>query len=379
MAGIEATPRTSESQSGVELDPIQLVAPDGTATAETRYRRDLPPETLAWLYESMVVTRELDTEFVNLQRQGELALFASCRGQEAAQIGAAACLPKTDWIFPQYREIGAFLLRGLTPAQIGAVWRGKWHGGLGFTEKRVAPISIPIGTQGLHAVGAAMAAQRLGEDSVTLAFMGDGATSEGDVHEALNFAAVFRAPCVFVIQNNHWAISVPVSKQLAAPSIAHRAIGYGMPGIRVDGNDVLACYAVTAEAAKHARDGGGPTLIEAITYRMGPHTTSDDPTRYRSAAELEFWAARDPIQRYRTYLQTVGVWGERLEERVAARAKRLRTELREAVVGADDFAITDVFDTVYHDITPDLLAQREKLLEEIAKEDLGERDGRARA
>jgi pyruvate dehydrogenase E1 component alpha subunit len=316
----------------------------------------------------MVITRELDTEFVNLQRQGELALFASCRGQEATQIGAAACLPKTDWLFPQYREIGAFLLRGLTPAQLGAVWRGKWHGGLGFTEKRVAPISIPIATQGLHAVGAAMAAQRLGEDSVTLAFLGDGATSEGDAHEALNFAAVFKAPCIFVVQNNHWAISVPVSRQQAGPSIAHRAIGYGMPGIRVDGNDVLACYAVTAEAARRARDGGGPTLIEAVTYRMGPHTTSDDPTRYRSDEELEYWATRDPIQRYRIYLQAQGVWTARLEDRIAARSKRLRAELRESVVDAVDFEITDVFDTVYHDITPDLSAQREQVLAEIAKE-----------
>ena len=176
----------------VELEPITLVAPDGTPTSETRYRRDLPPETLAWLYESMVVTRDLDGEFVNLQRQGELALFASCRGQEAAQIGATASLRKTDWLFPQYREIGAFLLRGIAPAQMGAVWRGTWHGGLGFTEKCVAPIAIPIGTHGLHAVGAAMAAQRLGEDSVTLAFLGDGATSEGDVHEALNLAPCSR-------------------------------------------------------------------------------------------------------------------------------------------------------------------------------------------
>jgi pyruvate dehydrogenase E1 component alpha subunit len=368
MAGIDATPRTSGIAPGVELDPIQLVAPDGTPTAESRYRRDLPPETLAWLYESMVVTRELDTEFVNLQRQGELALFASCRGQEAAQIGAAACLPKTDWLFPQYREIGAFLLRGLTPAQISAVWRGKWHGGIEFTEKCVAPISIPIGTQGLHAVGAAMAAQRLGEKSVTLTFMGDGATSEGDAHEALNFASVFNAPCVFVVQNNHWAITVPVSRQLAGPSIAHRAIGYGMPGVRVDGTDVLACYEVMAETVKHVREGGGPALIEAITYRLGPHTTSDDPTRYRSDEELDYWAARDPIQRYRTYLQSVGVWSERLEERVAAKSKRLRAELRESVVHADDFDITDVFDTVYHDITPNLLAQREQVLAEIAKE-----------
>src|ERR1700754_1436420 len=178
---------------GVELEPIQLVAPDGAPTSEERYHRDLPPETLAWLYESMVVTRELDTEFVNLQRQGELALFASCRGQEAAQIGTAACLPKTDWLFPQYREIGAFLLRGLTPAQMGAVWRGKWHGGLGFTEKCVAPIAIPIGTHGLHAVGAAMGAQRLGPGPGAPGNLGAGATSEGDAHEALNLAAVYKA------------------------------------------------------------------------------------------------------------------------------------------------------------------------------------------
>ncbi|MFV9635750.1 pyruvate dehydrogenase (acetyl-transferring) E1 component subunit alpha [Mycobacterium neumannii] len=368
MAGLASAPLESLD---VEMEPIQLVAPDGTPTTSdraTRYRRDLPPETLAWLYESMVVTRDLDGEFVNLQRQGELALFASCRGQEAAQIGAAACLRKTDWLFPQYREIGAFLVRGITPAQIAAVWRGKWHGGLGFTDKCVAPIAIPIGTHGLHAVGAAMAAQRLGEESVTLAFVGDGATSEGDVHEALNFAAVYRAPCVFFVQNNQWAISVPVHQQMAGPSIAHRAIGYGMPGVRVDGNDVLACFAVTAEAAHRARDGGGPTLIEAVTYRMGPHTTSDDPNRYRSPEEVQQWAARDPIARYRTYLQSAGVWTERLEERVRARSKRLRADLRDAVVGAEDFDVTEVFDAVYHDITPDLAAQREQLAAELAKE-----------
>lgn len=354
--------------AAVEPEPIQLVAPDGKPTPEARYRRDLPPETLAWLYEMMVVTRDLDGEFVNLQRQGELALYASCRGQEAAQIGAAACLRKSDWLFPQYREIGAFLLRGITPAQMGAVWRGNWHGGLDFTDKCVAPIAIPIGTQCLHAVGAAMAAQRLDEDSVTVAFLGDGATSEGDAHEALNFAAVFDAPIVFFVQNNQWAISVPVSRQLAAPSIAHRAIGYGMPGIRVDGNDVLACYSVMAEAAERARTGGGPTLIEAVTYRMGPHTTSDDPTRYRSDDEVAQWAARDPIRRYRIYLQAVGVYSQRLEDRVTAKSKRLRDELRDAVVGAEDFDVAEVFDTVYHDITPELAAQRRALLAELAKE-----------
>jgi 2-oxoisovalerate dehydrogenase E1 component alpha subunit len=358
----------SETPTTVELQPITLVNPDGTPTAEARYSRDLPEETLGWLYEMMVVTREVDEEFVNLQRQGELALVATCRGQEAAQIGAAACLRKTDWLFPQYREVGVYLLRGIPPAHIGAAWRGTWHSGLGFTEKCVAPIAIPIGTHGLHAVGAAMAAQRLGEDSVTVAFLGDGATSEGDAHEAMNFATVFKAPCVFFVQNNQWAISVPVSLQLAAPSIAHRAIGYGMPGIRVDGNDVLACYTVMAEAAKRARAGGGPTLIEAITYRMGPHTTSDDPTRYRSQDELDRWAALDPIKRYRTYLEHIGVWTERLEHRVETKSKRLRAELRNTLVGAPDIDITEMFDNVYADITPNLAAQREELRAELAKE-----------
>lgn len=349
----------------VVLEPVQLIAPDGTPTAEDRYRRNLPPETLGWLYELMVVTRDLDAEFINLQRQGELALFASCRGQEAAQIGATACLNKADWIFPQYRELGALLTRGITPAQMSAVWRGRWHGGLGFTEKHCAPISIPIGTHGLHAVGAAMAAQRLGERSATVAYVGDGGTSEGDMHEALNMAAVTSAPCVFFIQNNQWAISVPVRDQQAGPSIAHRAIGYGMPGIRVDGNDVLACYAVVAQAAQWARQGGGPTLIEAVTYRMGPHTTSDDPTRYRSADEVKHWEARDPIARYRTYLEQIGVLTTRLGERVEARSQRLRDELRDAVLSAPDFRIEEVFDTVYAEITPELARQRDALTAEL--------------
>lgn len=346
--------------------PVQLIGPDGTASAESRYRRDLPPETLVWLYENLVVTRDLDVEFVNLQRQGELALYASCRGQEAAQIGAAACLRKTDWLFPQFRELGVFLARGIAPAQLAAVWRGSWHGGLDFTSKCCAPIAIPIATNALHAVGAAMAAQRLGEDSLTVAFLGDGATSEGDSHEAMNMAAVEKAPCVFYIQNNQWAISVPASRQYAGPTIAHRAIGYGMPGIRVDGNDILACYAVMAEAAERARAGDGPTLIEAVTYRMEPHTTSDDANRYRTAAELAEWSARDPIARYRTYLQQLGVLTERVEQRVQARSARMRAELRDAVVGAPDPDVGELFDHVYAEITPELSAQRAQLRAELA-------------
>lgn len=346
--------------------PVQLIGPDGTATAESRYRRDLPPETLVWLYENLVVTRDLDAEFVNLQRQGELALYASCRGQEAAQIGAAACLRKTDWLFPQFRELGVLMVRGIAPAQLAALWRGSWHGGLDFTSKCCAPVAIPIATNALHAVGAAMAAQRLGEDSLTVAFIGDGATSEGDSHEAMNMASVEKAPCVFYIQNNQWAISVPASRQYAAPTIAHRAIGYGMPGIRVDGNDILACYAVMTEAAERARAGDGPTLIEAVTYRMEPHTTSDDATRYRTAAELAEWSARDPITRYRRYLQDIGVLNERVEHRVEARSVRLRADLRNSVVGAPDLDVDELFDHVYAEITPELSAQRAQLRAELA-------------
>jgi 2-oxoisovalerate dehydrogenase E1 component alpha subunit len=352
----------------VELKPVQLIAPNGTATPEDRYSRDLPPETFCWLYEMMLVTRELDAEFINLQRQGELALYPSCRGQEAAQIGAAACLPKTDWLFPTYRELGAFLVRGIAPGNIGSFWRGTWHGGLDFTKKHCAPISIPIGTQALHAVGAAMAGQRLHDGSITVAFLGDGATSVGDFHEAMNSAAVFAAPCVFYVQNNQWAISVPVHKQTASASIAHKAVAYGMPGIRVDGNDPLACYAVMAQAAARARSGLGPTLIEAVTYRLGAHTTSDDPTRYRPQDELDAWAALDPIPRYRTYLQGVGLWSERLEERILARSKRLCTELRDAVFGAPDFDVDDVFTHVFTEITPELEVQRRQLHSELTAE-----------
>ncbi|WP_431231181.1 pyruvate dehydrogenase (acetyl-transferring) E1 component subunit alpha [Mycolicibacterium psychrotolerans] len=346
--------------------PVQLIGPDGTATAESRYRRDLAPETLAWLYENLVVARDLDVEFVNLQRQGELALYASCRGQEAAQIGSAAALRKTDWLFPQFRELGVFLVRGIPPANVAALWRGAWHGGLDFTSKCCAPIAIPIATHTVHAVGAAMAAQRLGEHSVTVAFLGDGATSEGDTHEAMNLAAVEKAPCVFYIQNNQWAISVPASRQYAVPTLAQRAAGYGMPGIRVDGNDILACFAVMGEAAERARAGEGPTLIEAVTYRMEPHTTSDDATRYRSAEEIAYWSARDPIARYRTYLQHRGILTERIEQRVQSRAARLRTELRDAVVGAPDPDVDELFAHVYAEITPELSAQRKQLRTELA-------------
>jgi len=351
----------------VDLQPLQLIGPDGAPAGDLSRLVPIPDSELVALYELMATTRALDEEFINLQRQGQLALFPSSRGQEAAQIGCATALRDSDWLFPQYRELGVMLVRGIHPGGIGAYWRGSHQGGVGLVERACAPMSIPIGTHALHAVGAAMAAQHLGEDSVTVAFIGGGSTSEGDVHEALNFAAVFDAPCIFYVQNNQWAISVPVSQQFRGPSIAHKATGYGMPGVRVDGNDVLACRSVVSEAAERARAGKGPTLIEAVTYRLGAHTTSDDPTRYRSAEEVANWEALDPIPRFRKYLQLRGLWSDEVENRVAARAASLCAELRDAVFDAPDPSPLLLFDYVFSHRTKELDRQAALMAAELER------------
>lgn len=345
--------------------PLQAIGPDGEPHRAGGLDPSVLDRRLPELYATMVATRGLDEELVNLQRQGELALFASCRGQEAAQVGCAAALRDSDWIFPQYRELGAFLVRGIDPVGVGLMWRGAWNGGLGFLERNVAPISIAIGSHTLHAVGAAMASRWLDDEGVTVCFLGDGATSEGDAHEALNLAAVQHAPCVFFVQNNGWAISTPFSDQCRAATLADKAIGYGMPGVRVDGNDVAACHLVVAAAAARARAGAGPTLIEAVTYRMGPHTTSDDPSRYRSAEEVAAWEALDPIARVRRYLERAGTWDDAIHDDASARAAELRTALRAALFGAPDPDPLELFDHVYADPPPTLLHQRAELEAEL--------------
>ena len=350
-------------------EPIQLVAPDGTPVTAEGYDPTAVVDRLPDLYADMVATRGLDDEFVNLQRQGEIALYPSCRGQEAAQIGCASALRDTDWLFPQYRELGVFLHRGVDPGGIGLTWRGTWNGGLGLVERCIAPISIAIATQTLHAVGAAMASSWLGDDGVTVAFVGDGGTSEGDWHEALNLAAVRQAPCIVFVQNNGWAISTPTHDQFRSSTLAERAAGYGMAGVRVDGNDLVACHLVVAEAAERARRGEGPTLVEAVTYRMGPHTTSDDPSRYRSDDEVERWRALDPIDRCEAHLRHLGRWDDQLRDAAERRAGELRTALRHAVVDAPDAPIGEVFDHVFVEPTPVLITQRAELLAELERED----------
>src|SRR5213596_875459 len=292
-------------------DPVRAsFSPAGELTAEARSRLGLDAAALRELYRKMVLIRRADQEALNLQRQGELGLWGQYLGQEAIHVGAVAALRTDDWIFPSYREFGMAMCRGIDPAEMLTLFRGLSHGPWDPRKYAFAPLAIPVASQVPHAVGFAMGSRLKHSDDVALVTFGDGATSKGDWHEALNVAGVFKAPVIFLCQNNHWAISVPLSQQTAG-SIAERAQGYGFPGIRIDGNDVLAVFAAVRAAAERARRGDGPYLIEAMTYRMGAHTSSDDPTRYRTESELEAWNAKDPIARYRAWLEQQGIIDER--------------------------------------------------------------------
>jgi 2-oxoisovalerate dehydrogenase E1 component alpha subunit len=314
-------------------DPVRpLFSAAGELTADAKATLGLSPDQLRDLYHKMVWIRRTDQEALNLQRQGELGLWGPYQGQEAIHVGTVAALRATDWIFPSYREFGMGMCRGIDPAEMLKLFRGLSHGPWDPRTYRFAPLVIPVASQVPHAVGFAMGSRFKHSDDAVLSTFGDGATSKGDWHEAMNFAGVFQAPVVFLCQNNHWAISVPLAKQTAG-SIAERAQGYGFPGIRIDGNDVLGVFAAVRAAADRARHGGGPYLIEAMTYRMGPHTTSDDPTRYRSEAELERWSAKDPIPRHRQWLEVEGLLDEgalakinrEVETAVEATRNRLRS------------------------------------------------------
>ena len=328
---------------------VQLITPGGERVSHPQYDawvRDVTDEQLASLYEDMVVIRRIDTEATALQRQGELGLWPPMLGQEASQIGSARSLRDDDFVFSSYRENGVAYCRGVDLADILKVWRGNASSGWDPYTVNMATPQIIIGAQTLHATGYAMGIQNDGADSVAITYFGDGATSEGDVNEAMVFAASFQSPVVFFCQNNHWAISEPVRLQ-SHIRIADRAAGFGIPGIQVDGNDVLAVMAATREAIERARHGGGPTFIEALTYRMGPHTTADDPTRYRDANELEDWAAKDPIARVRGLLDRKGLLTEQLEAQVAAKADAVAREMRAGCINMPDPKPMDIFKNVY--------------------------------
>ncbi|WP_327235542.1 pyruvate dehydrogenase (acetyl-transferring) E1 component subunit alpha [Streptomyces sp. NBC_01317] len=339
--------RTPQQQSS-EPQLVQLLTPEGERVEHPEYEIDLTPEELRGLYRDMVLTRRFDAEATSLQRQGELGLWASLLGQEAAQIGSGRALHDDDYVFPTYREHGVAWVRGVDPTNLLGMFRGVNHGGWDPGTNNFHLYTIVIGSQTLHAVGYAMGVAKDGADSAVIAYFGDGASSQGDVAESFTFAAVYNAPVVFFCQNNQWAISEPTEKQMRVP-LYQRAQGYGFPGVRVDGNDVLACLAVTRSALERARRGEGPMLVEAFTYRMGAHTTSDDPTKYRADEETESWRAKDPILRLRRLLEREGHADEAyftgLEEESEALGKRVREAVR-AMPDPDRLAI---FDHVYAD------------------------------
>ncbi|MEU4209768.1 pyruvate dehydrogenase (acetyl-transferring) E1 component subunit alpha [Streptomyces sp. NPDC026206] len=346
-------PRRSSKRAGAKKDAgepalVQLLTPEGERVEHPDYSIDLSPEELRGLYRDMVLTRRFDAEATTLQRQGELGLWASLLGQEAAQIGSGRATRDDDYVFPTYREHGVAWCRGVDPTNLLGMFRGVNHGGWDPNENNFHLYTIVIGSQALHATGYAMGIAKDGADSAVIAYFGDGASSQGDVAEAFTFAAVYNAPVVFFCQNNQWAISEPTERQTRVP-LYQRAQGYGFPGVRVDGNDVLAVLAVTRAALERARTGEGPMLVEAFTYRMGAHTTSDDPTRYRLDEERVLWEAKDPILRLRAYLEKQGLADEEffaaLETESDALAKRVRDTVR-TMPDPDDMAM---FEHTYAD------------------------------
>ncbi|HEX5568268.1 MAG TPA: pyruvate dehydrogenase (acetyl-transferring) E1 component subunit alpha [Streptomyces sp.] len=337
------------SQSAAQRpELVQLLTPEGERVEHPDYSLEISGEEMRDLYRDMVLTRRFDAEATALQRQGELGLWASLLGQEAAQIGSGRALRDDDYVFPTYREHGVAWCRGVDPANLLGMFRGVNNGGWDPNSNNFHLYTIVIGSQALHATGYAMGVAKDGADSAVVAYFGDGASSQGDVAEAFTFSAVYNAPVVFFCQNNQWAISVPTERQARVP-IYQRASGFGFPGVRVDGNDVLAVLAVTRSALEHARSGQGPMLVEAFTYRMGAHTTSDDPTRYRKDAERSEWEAKDPILRLRLHMEKEGLidqdWLSALEEESDALALRVREVIR-SMPDPDTLAI---FENVYAD------------------------------
>jgi pyruvate dehydrogenase E1 component alpha subunit len=329
---------------------------------------EIPDDLLMKLHRAMLLARRFDERLLSLQRQGRIGTFAPITGQEAAQLGAVALLRPSDWFVPSFRETGAELWRGRSMESVILSFGGFSEGAHGKAESNNLPVAVPVASQVLHAVGLAWGIKYRQKDDVAMTFFGDGGTSEGDFHEGLNFAGVYQVPAIFVCQNNHWAISVPRSKQTRAKTLAQKALAYGLPGIQVDGNDILAVYSAAEEALQRARSGGGPTMIECVTYRMMMHTTADDPKRYRTEKEVEGWKKRDPIIRFQDYMRAKGLLsGEKIE----ALEAEIKDEIQAAVDRAEEIMKTagdplNMFEHAYAEMPPHLVEQREELAQEWA-------------
>jgi pyruvate dehydrogenase E1 component alpha subunit len=343
------------------IEHLSILDSDGNL--DTALEPDIAADDLKRLYRAMLLGRRLDERMVRLQRQGRIGTFAPIKGQEASQMGSVFTLRPTDWMVPSFRETAAMIYRGWPIEKMLLLFAGYLEGGRPAPDQHDLPITIPVATQLPHAVGLAYAAQYRGDDAVVMAYFGDGATSEGDFHEALNFAGVWHVPIVFVCQNNQWAISVPLKKQTHSRTLAQKALAYGFPGLQVDGNDVLAVYAASREAVERARAGAGPTLIECVTYRLGVHTTADDPTKYRSDEEVKAWEQKDPLTRFSAYLQKKNLLAEGLAEQIDAEIAAA-VQRFEATPPADPLTM---FDHVYAELPPHLQAQKEELGERLEK------------
>ncbi|MFC3573529.1 pyruvate dehydrogenase (acetyl-transferring) E1 component subunit alpha [Streptomyces yaanensis] len=356
-------PRTDPAPLLPDARPYRVLGTEAAAKADS--------ELLRRLYAQLVRGRRYNAQATALTKQGRLAVYPSSTGQEACQVAAALVLEERDWLFPSYRDTLAAVARGVDPVQALTLLRGDWHTGYDPYAHRVAPLCTPLATQLPHAVGLAHAARLKGDDVVALAMVGDGGTSEGDFHEAMNFAAVWQAPVVFLVQNNGFAISVPLAKQTAAPSLAHKAVGYGMPGRLVDGNDAAAVHEVLADAVAHARAGGGPTLVEAVTYRIDAHTNADDATRYRADGEVEAWRDHDPILLLERELTGRGLLDEDGIQAAREDAETLAADLRARMNQDPALDPMDLFAHVYAQPTTQLLEQETQLQAELDAEAAG--------
>ncbi|GMG97342.1 pyruvate dehydrogenase (acetyl-transferring) E1 component subunit alpha [Tepidimicrobium xylanilyticum] len=342
-----------------EVKQYRVLDPNGEVLAE----EDVPSlsdEELLYLYKTMLLSRIIDEKTLSYQRQGRMLTYAPNIGQEAAQVGSAYAMEENDWFVPSFRELGGWLVKRVPLKNIYLYWYGNEWGSYIPEGIKALPVSVPIASQLQHATGIGMANNIKGEKDVVLAYVGDGGTSQGDFHEALNFAAVFKAPVVFVVQNNQYAISVPRREQTASKTIAQKAIAYGMPGILVDGNDIFAIYNAAKEAVDRARRGKGPTLIEAYTYRLGAHTTSDDPTKYRENEEVEKWKPKDPILRFKKYLQKKGTLTEEWEEKTKKELENQVTSTFEEIENKSDTLVDDIFKYHYETMPPHLEEQLEE-------------------
>lgn len=347
--------------------PVQLLDQTGRRVKDS----DLvfpSDDDLLKAHEALVVGRRINDQAYALVRQGRLAVYPSSHGQEACEVAASLVLGEQDWLFPTYRDTVSIVTRGVEPVEVLVLLKGDWHSGYDPTVSKVAPQATPLATQLIHAVGVAHAATLRGEDTVVMAMCGDGATSEGDFHEALNFAAVFKAPVVFFVQNNEYAISVPLARQSVAPSLAHKGVGYGIPGERVDGNDIAALLAVLGAAVESARAGHGPQLVEAHTYRMQAHTNADDATRYRQDDEVEAWKDRDPVLRSEAYLRSRKLLTKARQSAFAEKAEVVANAMRDGLNADIEPNPQDLFAHVYATPTPQLVEQAAFLTEELTRE-----------